>query len=223
MADFIFMLTRNDQTIEDCLEVCESIEALGIGHIGFKDIGVGIEIMRSLVAAIRRRGATSYLEVVSTTPEACLRSARVAVDLGVDRLLGGSDAEEIAATVADSDVAYFPFPGRPRGHPTLLGGGPAEVANDCRRFEALGCAGVNLLAYRAFEADPLELIRAARGALKGDLIVAGSVDSPARIRELSEAGADAFTIGSAIFEGAFAPGKGDTLAQLKDVLAACAV
>jgi uncharacterized protein related to proFAR isomerase len=223
MADFIFMLTRDDQTIEDCLEVCESIEALGIGHIGFKDIGVGIEIMRSLVAAIRRRGATSYLEVVSTTPEACLRSARVAVDLGVDRLLGGSDAEEMAAIVADSNVAYFPFPGRPRGHPTLLGGGPAEVANDCRRFEALGCAGVDLLAYRAFEADPLELIRAARGALKGDLIIAGSIDSPARIRELSAAGADAFTIGSAVFEGAFAPGKGNMLAQLKDVLAACVV
>ena len=223
MADFIFMLTRDDRTVEDCLEVCESVRALGIRHIGFKDIGVGIDTMRGLVAAIRRNGALTYLEVVSTTPAACVRSARLAVELGVDRLLGGGDAEEIVATIADSGIAYFPFPGRPRGHPTQLDGGPAEVADDCRRFETLGCAGVDLLAYRATEADPIDLMRAARGALKGDLIVAGSVDSPARIRELSEAGADAFTIGSAIFEGKFAPAKRGTLSQLEDVLAACAV
>ena len=100
---------------------------------------------------------------------------------------------------------------------------PEAIAADAARFMAKGCAGVDLLAYRATEAEPLELVRAARRALgDGLLIVAGSVDQPARIRALAEAGADAFTIGSAVFNGAFSPRKGALVSQLRDVLAACA-
>jgi hypothetical protein len=162
----------------------------------------------------------SYLEVVSTTPEACLRSARIAVEIGVDRLLGGTDAGPILDVLAGSRVAYYPFPGRPEGHPTRLGGTPETVAADCRRFAALGCAGVDLLAYRATEADPLDLVRAARTATPGLVIAAGSVNSPARIRALRAAGADAFTIGSAAFDGSFSPRKGLLRSQLLDILAA---
>ena len=53
----------------------------------------------------------------------------------------------------------------------------------------------------ATEADPMDLIHAARDALSGELIVAGSVGTPARVRDLAEAGVDAFTIGSAAFDG----------------------
>jgi putative N-acetylmannosamine-6-phosphate epimerase len=104
----------------------------------------------------------------------------------------------------------------------VLGGGPEEVAAHCKAFVAKGCAGVDLLAYRATDAEPLDLVRAARRALGGHtLIVAGSVDRPARIGALAAAGVDAFTIGSAVFNGAFSPRKGALLSQLRDVLAAC--
>jgi len=90
-------------------------------------------------------------------------------------------------------------------------------------FIARGCAGVDLLAYRATAADPLDLVRAARQALGRDkqLIVAGSVNSAERIRALRDAGADAFTIGSAVFDGSFSARKGALRSQLQDVLAAC--
>jgi hypothetical protein len=220
--DFIFMLTRADVTIGDCLDVFDSLAPLGIKHVGCKDVGVDRETLRELVRRIRAAGGTSYLEVVSTTPEACLASARSAADLGVDRLLGGTSVPEMLEALRGSGVKYYPFPGRPQGHPTRLGGTAADVAADCRRFEALGAAGVDLLAYRAFEADPIELVRAARRALKGTLICAGSVDTKDRIRALADAGADAFTIGSAVFDGSFSPGRSSVLAQLEDVLAACA-
>jgi putative N-acetylmannosamine-6-phosphate epimerase len=86
-----------------------------------------------------------------------------------------------------------------------------------------GCLGVDLLAYRATEADPIDLISAARRGLgsKGVLVIAGSVDSPHRIRATAEAGADAFTIGSAAFDGSFSPRKGLLVNQLRDILAAC--
>ncbi len=216
------MLTRDDQTIEDGLDVLDIVMETGVKHIGFKDVGVDRDTLAALAERIKAAGAVSYMEVVSTTPDACLASARTAVEIGVDRLLGGTEVEPTLALLDGSGIAYYPFPGRPEGHPTRLGGRADEIAADCRRFEALGCAGADLLAYRATEAEPLDLVRAARGALAGELIVAGSVDSPARIRALAEAGADAFTIGTAAFDGSFSPRKGSLRAQLQDILAACA-
>ena len=219
--DFIFMLTRNDMTVEDCLEVMDEIATVGVRHIGFKDVGVGRDTLEALARRIKGSGAVCYMEVVSTTPQDCLKSARIAAEIGIDRLLGGTEIDKTMEIIGSTNIQYYPFCGRPEGHPTRLGGSPQSVAADCRRFESLGCAGVDLLAYRAYEADPLALVRAAREVLKGELIVAGSVDSPQRIRALADAGADAFTIGSAAFDGSFSKRKGSLRSQLKDILAAC--
>jgi len=219
--DFIFMLTRNDRTVEDagCLvdQVCE----LGVTHVGFKDVGVPAATMRELVAMIRQRGGTCYLEVVSTTPEGMIRSLETGLALGVDRILGGTDLPAAQRILGDLS-GYFPFPGRPIGHPTQLEGSAALVAEHCATARAMGCGGVDLLAYRATQADPLDLVRAARGALAGGrLIVAGSVKSGGQIRALAEAGADAFTIGSAALDGSFSPAKGSFRGQILDILEAC--
>jgi hypothetical protein len=221
--DFIFMLTRSDRTIEDCLALFDLIKPAGLKHVGFKDVGVPKPVLAQLTERIRASGATSYMEVVSTTAEAALNSARVARELGIDRLLGGTQVDEIMAILAGTNTEYYPFPGRPFGHPTNLAGTALQVEADCRRFVDKSCAGADLLAYRATEADPIELVRAARRGLgKRRLIVAGSVDSAARIRAIAAAGADAFTIGSAVFAGAYSPAKGSILSQLRDVLADCA-
>ena len=215
------MLTRSDQTVTDCLEVLEDIRPVGLTHIGFKDVGVEPDVLGELARRIKAAGATSYMEVVSTSREACLRSARVARDIGIDRLLGGTQVEEVLEILAGSSVAYLPFPGKPFEHPTKLAGSPAQVEDDCRRFQSMGCAGVDLLAYRATEADPIELVRAARRGTEGVLLVAGSVHTPHQIRALAAAGADAFTIGSALFDGSYAPRLGSLRSQLRAVLDAC--
>ena len=220
--NFIFMLTLGDRTVENCLEVFDSISNTGLEHVGFKDIGVDRAMLVELHERIKAIGAVSYMEVVSTTSEACLNSARVALELGVDRLLGGFEVAATMELLAGSGIAYYPFPGRPEGHPTRLHGSPAEVAADCARMEQAGCAGADLLAYRAVDAEPLALVEAARAALSGELIVAGSIDTPDRIQALAAAGVDAFTIGTAAFEGAFSPGKAGLRAQIEDILAAAA-
>jgi hypothetical protein len=219
--DFIFMLTRHDRTIDDAGELIDAVCDLGVTHIGFKDVGVPPATMRELVHKIRRRGAVVYLEVVSTTPDAVLRSLDVARDLGVDRVLGGTDLDA-AMRILGALSGYFPFPGRPIGHPTRLEGSAELIADHSRKAQAMGCGGVDLLAYRATEADPLDLVRAARAALHvGKLIVAGSISTKQQIDALAEAGVDAFTIGSAVFEGAFSPTKGSLRGQIEDILAAC--
>jgi hypothetical protein len=216
--DFIFMLTRGDQTIPDCLQVVDRVANLGIRHIGFKDVGVDTSVLRELNACIRGSGAVSYLEVVSTSRERALESAEFAVEIGVDRLLGGTWIEDTLDRTSGSAVEYFPFVGRPEGHPTRLGGSPQSVAADVARAAELGCGGVDLLAYRAYEADPLELVRAARQAFGGQLVAAGNVATTSQITDLWNAGVDAFTIGSAAFAGALDERSGTLEAQLRPVI-----
>src|SRR5436853_6746811 len=194
--DFVFMLTRSDATVAAGLDVLDDIRSVGLTHIGFKDVGVPPEVLRELARRITEMGATSYLEVVSTSVDTMLRSARVAIDIGIDRLLGGTQVDAVLDLVKGTKTQYLPFPGKPFDHPTKLAGTPDLVEQHCRDFRAKGCAGVDLLAYRATEADPIELVKAARrGIGDGILLVAGAVKSAEQIKALAAAGADSFTIG----------------------------
>ncbi len=215
--DFIFMLTQHDRTVSNSLEIMEKIKGAGLTHIGCKEVGVNRETLRELVQAIKGAGGISYLELVGTNFEDCVDAVEMAVGAGVERLLGGLRPEALQE-ICKGHIEYYPFPGVPEGHPTKLRGTPDQVAEQCRRFAEIGCPGVDLLAYRAVDADPLDLVRAARSAMDGYLICAGSVDSPERIRALAGAGADAFTIGSAVFDGSFAPDASSIEEHVKRVL-----
>ena len=123
------------------------------------------------------------MEIVSTTREAELRALELGRDLGVDLLMGGVHVEEGLRILDGSATRYLPFAGKPSGHPTRLGGSAAEVEAQCRAFAAKGCAGVDILAYRATEAEPLDLVAACRRGFgdKGAVVVAGSVNSAERV------------------------------------------
>lgn len=218
--DFIFMLTRDDQTVTDCLDLADEIATLPLTHIGFKDVGTDTATLHRLHSALRDRGAETYLEVVSTTKESALNSARIGHDLGVDWLMGGTWVAETLKILDGSLTKYLPFPGTPIGHPTVLAGSPSQIADDTTRFEQAGAAGVDLLAYRATESDPLDLVRAARAASTGRLVIAGGIGNADQIFALAAAGADAFTIGQAALSGAFDPRKGTLRGQLRDIISA---
>ena len=218
--DLIFMLTHEDRTVPGCLEVLEQIAPLGLTHLGFKDVGADQATLRALSRRIAALGATSYLEVVSTDRAGCLAAARAAAELGVHKVMGGTDAAAMLSILKPAGVKLLPFPGRPEGHPTKLGGDPGLVAGHCRSFIAQGCAGADLLAYRATEADPLALVRAARQGLgDAELVVAGSVVDTEQIAALAAAGVDGFTVGGAVFAERWAPGRKGVVAQLKALVA----
>ena len=217
--NFILMLTENDKTVPNCLQVLDEVLPLGLAHIGFKDIGVEPAVLQELTNRIKASGARCYLEVVSEDFQTALDSARQAVALGVDCLLGGSEIGATYEIIEESGMAYYPFAGKPVGHPTKLAGSPEEVAEHCHALTAWGVAGVDLLAYRAVDAEPLELIHAARAALPyQELIVAGSLESPDRLAAVKDAGADAFTMGTALFQAKFAPNTPGFLSQVEKVL-----
>ena len=54
---FIFMLTRNDRTVPDASQKLQTALSLGVRHIGFKDIGLPLEQLKGLNAAIKAGGA----------------------------------------------------------------------------------------------------------------------------------------------------------------------
>ena len=105
--DFIFMLTHTDRTIPDAQERLEEALEAGVRHIGFKDVGLPFARLRRLADAIRAAGATLYLEVVSLDASSEEASARAAVELGVDVLMGGTRPHVV-----------LPDPRR-HGHPLL--------------------------------------------------------------------------------------------------------
>jgi hypothetical protein len=206
MAHFILMLTRNDRTVADALEVYEQVRGACPGHVGFKDIGLPLPEMKSLVGHIRADARRIMLEVVSTSEAAELRSVRSAIALEVDYLLGGRHAAQVLPLLAGTPIRYFPFCGNAIGHPTRLGGSIEETVADARRLAQLpGVHGLDLLGYR-FEGDAPELIRRVVRAVSLPVIAAGSIDRPERVRTVCEARVWGFTVGTALFEGRF-PGE----------------
>ena len=210
MIEFIFMLTRDDRTLTDARSVYASIAQSGVTHVGCKDVGLPRDELAALMEDIRANGHTTHLEVVSESDEATLQSARVAAEIAPDFMIGGTLIEPVQEVLEGTGIRFFPYVGRIVGHPCLLRGSIAEIADDARRAEQLGVDGINLLAYR-YDGDVDELVEAVVDATSLPVIAAGSVDSPARIRALSERGVWAFTIGTAALDGKLV--EGATLAE----------
>jgi len=223
MPEFIFMLTRDDKTLPDALEVFRNVASVGVRHVGCKDIGLPESQLAEFLGEARASGASTYLEVVSMTPEDELRSAETAVRVRPDYLIGGTQVEDVQRIIAGSGMRYFPYIGRIVDHPCLLRGTIEEISEDARRVEALGVDGINLLAYR-YDGDVNTLVEAVGEATSLPVIAAGSVDSPARIEALAERGVWGFTIGTAALDGVLVPGAplADQLSCALDAAAAVA-
>jgi hypothetical protein len=218
--EFIFMLTRNDETLADAREVYASVAATGVHHFGCKDVGLPRKELEALLSDIESNGHTSHLEVVSESDEATLASARAAAEIQPDYLIGGTLIEPVQEIIAGTGIKFFPYVGRVVGHPCLLRGSIQEIAEDARRVEALGLDGVNLLAYR-YDGDVEALVEAVVSNTSLPVIAAGSVDSVERIRALARNSVWAFTIGTAALDGVLLPGE-PLQAQLELALEAAA-
>jgi hypothetical protein len=219
MIEFIFMLTLNDATVSNALEVLTDVQDAGLRYIGFKDVGQPPEVLTEIAARSHDAGLEVMLEVVSTSVQDELRSVRAALDIGVDWVLGGTNPDEAGAILTGTDVRYCPFPGTIVGHPSVLEGAPVQIAAHAGELTARPeVHGVDLLAYRHPDADPVALTRQVVQAASGPVIVAGSIIGADQIRAVAGAGAWGFTIGGAIFEEKL-PGAPSIREQVAGVLA----
>ena len=216
--DFILMLTSGDRTIPDArARLDEALEG-GVRHIGFKDVGLPLADLHGLAQAIRSAGGRSYLEVVSLDEDSELASARAAVDLDVDCLLGGTRAQAVTEVTRRHPLRYYPFPGRITGHPSVLEGSVEAIADSARALADLEHVhGLDLLAYRHV-GDVPDLMRAVCRAVAKPVIMAGSIDREDRILAAAEAGAAGFTVGTAALDGAFPAEAAGFIGQIHAIL-----
>ena len=200
MSDFIFMLTHHDKTVKNCIEIFEEIKHLKFKYIGFKDIGVPKEKLINLGKRIKDSGKELFLEVVSLNEEDEVRSAKVAVELNVDYLMGGTRVNVVSEIIKPTKIKYLPFPGKIVGHPSVLDGTIDEITKSAIDLSSNKYVyGLDLLSYR-FKGNVEELIKSVVNKTNVPIVSAGSIDSEEKIKIVSALGVWAFTVGSAAFE-----------------------
>ena len=201
----IVMLTYNDQTVNNAVELFEECKDTPVTHWGFKDVGQPAPKMKQLVKAMRQSGKTTFLEVVSLSEEEGLAGARLAVEAGFDILMGTVFFDSILDFLKGKPIKYFPFPGHVYSHPSILDGGIDEIVSNARYLESKGVQGLDLLSYRYVGNAPA-LLREVVRATSIPVVSAGSIDSYTRLQEVRDTGAWGFTIGSALFDEKFVTG-----------------
>jgi hypothetical protein len=199
--NLIVMLTHNDQTVKDAIEVFESSKDLNVKHWGFKNIGLPVPQMKTLVKNMKDAGKTTYLEVVTYTEEECLAAAKLAIECGFDCLMGTLYFPSVGKLVKDQ-IKYFPFCGKVWDNPSILGGTIDEIIADANHLKELGADGIDILAYR-FTGDPVELIKQYAKRVEIPTVIAGSIDTFERIDFMKEINPFGFTMGSALFNKKF--------------------
>jgi hypothetical protein len=206
MAEFLFMLTKDDATVPDCLSVYDQIREADLRWVGFKDIGVSFDVLTELARRIRSDGRSVVLEIVSTDATAELGSVRAGIDLGVDLLMGGTQPDAALPLLSGTGIRYFPFPGEIVDHPSILKGTVESIAESARELAARdGVDGLDLLAYR-WHGNVPTLIKAVVDASSVPVVIAGSIVQADQIRAVTEAGGWGFTIGGAAFDRILVPG-----------------
>jgi uncharacterized protein related to proFAR isomerase len=201
MTEFIFMETYNDMTRSDAINVYKEIRDTKIKFIGFKDIGLPIGQLKELHSMMKKDRRTTFLEVVSASEKETIQSTKVALELGVDYLIGGTYVDSTLPLIKNKNIKYFPYVGKIVDHPCKLRGSIEEMVQDTKKVKEKAIPGINLLAYR-YNGDAEKLIEKV-SSVGLPMIVAGSIDSYERVRKMKEMGIWAFTIGGAIFDKKF--------------------
>jgi len=201
MTEFIFMETYNDMTRSDAIKVYKEIRDTKIKFIGFKDIGLPIGQLKELHSMMKKDRRTTFLEVVSASEKETIQSTKVALELGVDYLIGGTYIDSTLPLIKNKNIKYFPYVGKIVDHPCKLRGSIEEMVQDTKKVKEKAIPGINLLAYR-YNGDVDKLIEKV-SSVGLPMIVAGSIDSYERVRKMKEMGIWAFTIGGAIFDKKF--------------------
>jgi len=202
--ELIVMLTHQDKTVPDALELFRRAKDYPITHWGFKDVGLSSQEMQKVVTAMKDAGKVTLLEVVSLSEEEGLRGARLAIELGFDILMGTVFYPSIAEYLKDKSVRYYPFPGHVHSHPSILDGTIDEIVAHACALESFDVHGLDLLTYR-YNGEAARLLKQVVEATHIPIVSAGSIASFDRIYEVWEAGAWGFTIGSAFFDRKFVP------------------
>lgn len=204
VPNLIIMLTKNDVTVDNALETFNSCRDLPIQYWGFKNVGLSKSEMSKLISSMKASGKKIFLEVVTYNKESCMEAARFACDSGIDYLIGTLYFPDVWKYLKSMQIQYFPFIGNVHSNPSILTGTSKDMISQANNLYKKNIPGVDILAYRYDGKEPEQLAKEIVTHIKSKAIIAGSIDSIERLKEVMNIHPWGFTIGSALFNGNFA-------------------
>ena len=200
--ELVVMLTLNDRTVENAAEIFEQCKDTKAKYWGFKEEPLPLDDMKALYARMRECGKTTGLEVVAYTERECIEGAKMAIECGVDMLLGTMFFDSINEMCKEAGLKYLPFVGEVTERPSILNGTVDSMVAEAKEYLAKGAYGIDLLGYR-YTGDATALNKEFVERVDAPICIAGSVNSYERLDELKDANPWSFTIGGAFFENKF--------------------
>lgn len=200
--NLIVMLTYNDKTVENAYEIFNNCKNSNVLYWGFKEEPLSLNEMKKIFYLMKENGKKTVLEVVAYTQEECIIGAKKAIECGCDILMGTIYSEYINELCQKNNIKYMPFVGNVYERPSILDGKIEDMINEANKYIENGVYGIDLLGYR-YTGNASKLNKQIVENVKGNVCLAGSINSYERLNEVLENKPYSFTIGSAFFENKF--------------------
>lgn len=200
--ELIVMLTHNDKTVSNAIEVFEAAKDAPAKYWGFKEVGLPVDKMKELVKIMKDAGKETFLEVVAYTENECIEGAKIGAECGFDILMGTIYFDSVRDVAKAAGMKYMPFVGKIYGRPSILDGTIEGMIEEGKSLVEKGVDGIDILAYR-YTGDPEELASKFVKAVPLPVCMAGSIASFDRLDRVKEINPWSFTIGGAFFENKF--------------------
>ena len=203
IPNLIVMLTHNDKTVLNAYDIFEKCKNSKAKFWGFKEEPIPLEEMKRLYSYMKSMGKTTFLEVIAYDEQNGLKGAQMAVECGVDILMGTVFYDSINNFCKENNLKYMPFVGRVSERPSILEGDIDDMIQEANIYISKGAYGIDLLGYRYISGNPIELNKKIVEKINAPVCIAGSINSYQRLDEIKEANPWSFTIGGAFFENKF--------------------
>lgn len=198
----IVMLTKNDKTVEEALDIFELCTNSKVCFWGVKEQGLHADKLKVLFDQFKKHGKRGFLEVASYSEKEGLDGAKLAKECGCKTLLGTCFYDSVNAFCIENDIKYMPFVGDVSGRPSVLNGSPEELIKKAKEYLKKGVYGFDLLGYR-YTGDAFTLNKKFISEVDAPVCLAGSINSFERLDEVLIVAPKYFTIGGAFFNKCF--------------------
>jgi uncharacterized protein related to proFAR isomerase len=198
------MLVKNDQTVANAVEVYDNARQSNCSDFGCKDIGISKEEIKKLISKMKSDNNTTYMEMMGDEEADFVNSSKLAVECGIDVVIGGKYYDSVKEILDKSNVSYYPFIGTLVGTPRVLSGSVQDIIDEANAIAEKHVSGVTIAVYR-YNGDKAELLKSMVEQISCNIVVAGSVNTKERVQELANNGIYGITIGSSFFNKDFVP------------------
>lgn len=204
MIRVLTMLTHDDQTVENPIEVYKSNRHAKTQCWGFKDINISTEDAKELSKLIRADKKELYFESLVDNEKDAIKIAKVAIECNAEYLTAMEYFESVHAMLKAANVKFIPTCGIRKGVPRrMLYGTIDDIINHANEIAKHGVEGICLSVFRYVDGDPIELAKRFVKEVDAPLVVSGSINSDERLDFIKDVKPWGFTIGSALFDSDF--------------------